>query len=152
MSEARFQELGLELPNVPTPSANYVAWRRDGNLLVLAGQVCEWNGKVLYTGKVGRDLDLGAGQAAARICGLNLIAAIKQACGSLDKVSGCLRLGGFVNSDPEFDSVPAVVNGASNLMMEVFGAAGAHARTAVGVATLPRRAAVEVDAIFVVED
>src|SRR3546814_4709943 len=75
VSETRFQELGLALPDVPTPSANYVAWRRDGGLLVLAGQVCEWNGKVLYTGKVGRDLDLEAGQAAARICGLNLIAA-----------------------------------------------------------------------------
>lgn len=152
MSEAKFIALGLELPVVPTPSANYVAWRRDGRLLVLAGQVCEWNGKVLYTGKVGRDLDLGTGQAAARICGLNLIAAIKQACGSLDKVRGCLRLGGFVNADPEFDAVPAVINGASDLMMEVFGPAGAHARTAVGVATLPRKAAVEVDAIFVVED
>ena len=152
MSEARFLELGIELPIVPAPSANYVAWRRDGRLLVLAGQVCEWNGKVLYTGKVGRDIDLNTGQAAARICGLNLIAAIRQACGSLDRVRGCLRLGGFVNSDPEFDSVPAVINGASNLMMEIFGTAGAHARTAVGVATLPRRAAVEVDAIFVVED
>lgn len=150
--EAQFQKLGLVLPNVPKPSANYVAWRRDGSLLVLAGQVCEWNGEVLYTGKVGRDLDLKTGQEAARICGLNLIAALREACGSLDKVRGCMRLGGFVNSDPEFDSVPTVINGASDLMMEVFGSAGAHARTAVGVATLPRRAAVEVDAIFMVED
>ena len=150
--ESRFRELGIVLPNVPVPIANFVPFRREGSILFLAGQVCEWNGEVRYIGKVGREFDVATGQAAARVCGLNLIAALRQALGSLDRVRQCLRLGGFVNCDPEFKLVPQVINGASDLMHQIFGADGAHARTAVGVATLPRGAAVEVDAIFAVGD
>lgn len=150
--ESRFRELGIVLPDVPVPIANFVPFRREGSILFLAGQVCEWNGEVRYIGKVGREFDVATGQAAARVCGLNLIAALRQALGSLDRVRQCLRLGGFVNCDPEFKLVPQVINGASDLMHQIFGADGAHARTAVGVAALPRGAAVEVDAIFAVGD
>ena len=147
--DLRLAALAIELPNVPVPVANFVPYRRHGNLVFLAGQVCEWNGDVRYVGKVGVDYDLSEAQKAARVCGLNLIAALKAACGgTLDNVAGCLRLGGFVNCSPAFSEIPQVINGASDLMQELFGAQGAHARTAVGVANLPRGAAVEVDAIF----
>ena len=145
-------ELGIELPDLPVPTGSYVPFRRDGHTVYLAGQTCEWNGSMVYAGKVGIDFDLETGQAAARICGLNLLAALRRGLGgSLDGVTACLRLGGFVNAAPDFAHVPKVVNGASDLMAEVFGAGiAAHVRTAVGVATLPQCAAVEVDAIFTV--
>jgi enamine deaminase RidA (YjgF/YER057c/UK114 family) len=147
--ETRLAGLGIALPEVPVPIARFKPWRMTGDLVYLAGQICEWNGTVTHVGKVGVDHDIAAGQAAARICGLNLVAALRQACGGdLDRVGHCVRLGGFVNCDPDFDSVPFVVNGASDLMAEIFGDAGEHARTAIGVASLPRRAAVEVEAIF----
>ena len=148
--DARLSQLGIELPRVPVPIANFVPWREENGLIYLAGQVCEWNGKVMYVGKVGVEHTLETGKAAARICGLNLIAALRSALGSLDRVRCCLRLGGFVNCDPQFLEVPQVINGASDLMYEIFGQHGAHARTAVGVAALPRGASVEVDAIFAV--
>ena len=150
--ENRLAQLGIELPAVPVPIANFQPFRRHGDLVFLAGQTCEWNGAMIYAGKIGRDHDLETGQKAARICGLNLIAALRLSLGgSLNGVTACLRLGGFVNADPEFPLVPKVVNGASDLMAEVFGPEiGPHARTAVGVATLPQNAAVEVDAIFAV--
>jgi enamine deaminase RidA (YjgF/YER057c/UK114 family) len=150
-TERRLSELGIELPDVPTPIANFVPFRRHGELVYLAGQVCEWNGTMRFVGKVGADYDLVEAQQAARVCGLNLIAALKLACGgSLDRVSCCLRLGGFVNCTPTFPSIPQVINGASDLMQELFGARGYHARTAVGVANLPRGAPVEVDAVFAI--
>lgn len=150
-AEARLAALAIELPAVPRPIANFVPYRRHGGLVFLAGQVCEWNGEVRYVGRLGIDYDLADGQKAARVCGLNLIAALKMACsGSLDGVTGCIRLGGFVNCAPDFREIPQVINGASDLMHELFGARGAHARTAVGVANLPRGAAVEVDAVFAV--
>jgi len=103
----------------------------------------------VFTGKVGRDVTVENGQAAARVCALNLLAHLKVACaGNLDRVVRCVRMSGFVNSDPEFKDHPQVVNGASDLMLEVFGESGRHARTAVGVAALPADAAVEVEAIF----
>jgi len=150
--EDRLAQLGIELPNVPVPIANFQPFQRQGNLIYLAGQTCEWNGKMLYAGKVGREFDLDTGQKAARICGLNLLAALRRALdGSLNPVVSCVRLGGFVNADPEFAYVPKVVNGASDLMADVFGPdIGTHTRTAVGVATLPQNAAVEVDAIFAI--
>jgi enamine deaminase RidA (YjgF/YER057c/UK114 family) len=149
--DQRLATLGIELPEVPKPVANFVPFRCHGDLVYLAGQVCEWNGDVRFVGKVGEDYDLVQAQAAARVCGLNLIAALKLACGgTLDRVSYCLRLGGFVNCTPNFRNIPQVINGASDLMHELFGARGEHARTAVGVADLPRGAAVEVDAIFVI--
>lgn len=148
-ADQRLASLGIELPQVPQPIANFIPFRRHGDLVFLAGQVCEWNGDVRFVGKVGEAYDLSQAQAAARVCGLNLIAALKLACGgSLDRVSCCLRLGGFVNCTPNYPNIPQVINGASDLMHELFGARGHHARTAVGVANLPRGAAVEVDAIF----
>jgi len=150
--DARLSELSIELPRVPTPTANFVPFRRLGNLIFLAGQVCEWNGVVRYVGRVGVDYDLAEGQLAARVCALNLIAVLKAACdGTLNGVAGCMRLGGFVNCSPQFDEIPQVINGASDLVHELFGVSGSHARTAVGVANLPRGAAVEVDAIFALE-
>jgi enamine deaminase RidA (YjgF/YER057c/UK114 family) len=148
--EFRIKTLGIMLPQVPKPIASFVPWRLAGDLVFLAGQVCEWNGEVLYAGKVGADHELEAAQAAARVCGLNLLAALRECCdGSLDRVTACIRLGGFVNCTPDFAFVPQVINGTSDLMHEVFGpVAGAHVRTAVGVATLPQRAAVEVDGVF----
>ncbi|RVU39394.1 RidA family protein [Hwanghaeella grinnelliae] len=149
-AEARLKELGIDLPELPVPVANFALWRRDRDLVFLSGQVCEWNGPVTHTGKLGEVHDLAAGQAAARICGLNLLAVLRHALGgSLDPVSGCMRVGGFVHCTPSFPSVPMVINGASDLFHDIFGAeTGAHARTAVGVMQLPKNAAVEVDAIF----
>lgn len=147
--EATLAERAIELPQVPIPIANFRPFRLVGDLVFLAGQVCEWNGTVTHTGKLGEIHDLDAGQAAARVCGLNLIAALRLACdGNLDRVDHCVRLGGFVNCVGDYEHVPFVVNGASDLMIELFGDDGLHCRTAVGVASLPRRAAVEVEAIF----
>ena len=147
--ETRLTAMGLALPVPPTPIANFLPWRRSGNLVFLAGQVNEWNGTVPFVGKVGRELDLEAGKAAAQLCALNLLACLKLACdGDLDRVVQCVQARGFVNCDPEFEFVPAVVNGASDLFAALYGDAGRHARTAIGVASLPRRAAVEVDAVF----
>jgi enamine deaminase RidA (YjgF/YER057c/UK114 family) len=147
--EARLAGLAIELPKVPVPIANFVPYKRIGNLIFLAGQVCEWNGEVRYVGRLGVDYDLAEGRKAARVCGLNLIAALKVACGgTLAPVTACVRLGGFVNCSPQFNEIPQVINGASDLMLELFGERGRHARTAVGVANLPRGAAVEVDGIF----
>lgn len=147
--ETRLAAMGLALPDPPEPIANFLPWRRSGALVFLAGQVNEWNGTVPFVGKVGRELDLDAGLAAARLCALNLLACLKLACdGDLDRVAQCIQVRGFVNCDPEFEFVPAVVNGASDLFVALLGDCGRHARTAVGVAALPRRAAVEVDAVF----
>lgn len=153
-SDAHLRSLGIVLPDVPTPIANFVPWRRHGGLIFLAGQVCEWNGPVAYAGKVGRDLTLETAQQAARVCALNLIAALRAALGDdLGAVRGVVRLGGFVNCVHDFAHVPQVINGASDLFHQLFGSTvGAHARTAVGVAMLPRNAAVEVDAIVAVDE
>jgi enamine deaminase RidA (YjgF/YER057c/UK114 family) len=151
--EEQLRALAITLPEVPRPIAHFVPWQRDGNVVYLAGQVCEWNGEVLYKGKVGDAHDLTTAQKAARICGLNLIAALREALdGDLDRVRSCIRVGGFVHCAPDFLQVPHVVNGASDLFHEIFGPEiGAHARTAVGVAQLPQGASVEVDAIFSVK-
>ena len=149
--EERLAAMGLELPTPPTPIANFLPYRVEGRLVFLAGQVNEWNGGVPYIGKLGREFGLEDGQKAAQLCALNLLACLKLACaGDLDRVLRCVRVGGFVNCDPEFEFVPLVVNGASDLFAAVLGDDGRHARTAVGVASLPRRAAVEVDAIFAI--
>jgi enamine deaminase RidA (YjgF/YER057c/UK114 family) len=150
--DARLSALAIELPRVPVPIANFVPFRLHGNLVFLAGQVCEWNGVVRYVGRVGADYDLADAQNAARVCALNLIAVLKAASGgTLDGVAGCMRLGGFVNCSPHFNEIPQVINGASDLINDLFGANGHRARTAVGVANLPRGAAVEVDGIFALE-
>lgn len=145
----RLEALGLTLPDPPMPIANFVPFAVTGSLVFLAGQVNEWNGTVPYLGKLGREFDVEQGQAAARLCALNLLACLERACdGDLDRVRRCVRVGGFVNCMPDFTQAPAVVNGASDLFVAVLGDAGRHARTAVGVASLPRGAAVEVDAVF----
>lgn len=147
--EERLKSLGITLPAVRAPAANYVPFTRTGSLLYIAGQICAAPGHPPCTGKVGGSIDLVTAQAAARVCGLNLLAVAASACGGdLDRIVRCVRLGGFVNVAPGFTDVPLVVNGASDLIVEVFGDAGRHARTAVGVAELPRGVAVEVDAIF----
>lgn len=152
-ADERLAALGIALPDVPIPQAHFIAYRCEGKLVFLAGQICIWNGNIRYIGQVGNDFTLAEGQAAARICGLNLIAALRAACGgTLNNVAMCLRVGGFVNCTPDFGEVPEVINGASLLFTEIFGNAGAHARTAVGVASLPRRAAVEVEATFALKD
>ena len=146
--EDRLQELSLELPQPSKPGANYVTWARSGGLVFLSGQLCHWNGERRYIGKLGREFGLEEGQAAARLCALNLIAQARVAAGGdLDRVRW-IRVGGFVNSMPDFTAQPQVVNGASDLIVAVFGDAGRHARTSVGVAVLPYDVAVEVEAII----
>jgi enamine deaminase RidA (YjgF/YER057c/UK114 family) len=147
--DARLRELGLELPTPPSAVANYVPYVVTGNLVFVSGQVPVWNGEIKYVGKLGAELSLEAGQAAARMCALNLIAQARAACGGdLDRVVRCVKLTGFVNSTPDFGDQPKVINGASDLMVEVFGDKGRHARAAVSAGALPLGVAVEVDAVF----
>jgi enamine deaminase RidA (YjgF/YER057c/UK114 family) len=145
-------ELTIDLPNAAAPMANYVPAVRSGNLLFVSGQICQWNGERRFTGKLGAEISVEEGKQAARLCALNLLAQTKRALdGDLDRVVRVVRLGGFVNAVPGFTEQPQVVNGASDLMVEVFGDAGRHARAAVGVGSLPGGAAVEVDAVFEVK-
>lgn len=147
--DEKLESLGIVLPGVSTPVANYIPYTRSGSLVFVAGQICQVDGKPMCTGKVGAAVDLTTAQNAARVCALNILGVLRAACdGDLDRVVRCLRLGGFVNAAPGFTDVPLVVNGASDLVVQVFGDAGRHARTAVGVAELPRNVTVEVDAIF----
>ncbi|HEX6978498.1 MAG TPA: RidA family protein [Alphaproteobacteria bacterium] len=147
--EARLKELGISLPAATTPAANYVPTVRTGNLVFVAGQVTLKDGKLEYVGKLGREYGVEDGQKAARLCALNVLAHLKNACdGDLDRVRRCVRVGGFVNAVPEFGDHPKVINGASDLFVEVFGEAGKHARAAVGVGSLPFGVAVEVEAVF----
>lgn len=147
--DKRLAELNITLPAAGTPVANFVPFVKSGGLVYLSGQTPRADGKLTHSGKLGRNLNVEDGKAAARVCALNLLAQLKVACdGDLDRVLRCVRLNAFVNSDPEFKEQPQVVNGASDLMTEVFGEEGKHARTAVGVAALPSGAAVEVEAIF----
>jgi enamine deaminase RidA (YjgF/YER057c/UK114 family) len=145
----RLQLLGLELPNPSAPGANYVPFVRTGNLLFLTGQLSQWNGERRFIGKLGREFGVEEGQQAARLCALNLIAHLRAALdGDLDRVTRCVRIAGFVNSMPDFVSQSQVLNGASDLFVEVFGEAGRHTRMAVGVVALPYDVAVEVEAVF----
>ncbi len=147
--DARLRENNIELPTPSTPAANYVSYTIVGNTVFVAGQICVWNGEITCKGKLGADIDLDAGYKAARVCGLNLIAQVREACGGdLDRVVRVAKLGGFVNCTPDFTDHPKVVNGASDLMVDVFSEAGKHARFAVGAPTLPAGVAVEVDGIF----
>jgi enamine deaminase RidA (YjgF/YER057c/UK114 family) len=146
--EARLQQLRVDLPQAPTALANYVPYVHIGNLLYVSGQLCQWNGKQQITGRLGVDLSLDAGQQAARLCGLNLLAQARAAIGDLDRIRRCVRINGFVACAPEFTQQPQVINGCSDLLVDVLGDAGRHTRIAVGVAALPGGAAVEIDAIF----
>jgi enamine deaminase RidA (YjgF/YER057c/UK114 family) len=147
--DQRLAELQLELPNPAAPIANYIPAVRSGNLLFLSGQICQWNGERRFIGKLGAEISLEQGKEAAKLCGLNLLAQAKRALdGDLDRIVRVVRLGGFVNAEPGFGEQPQVVNGASDLMVAVFGDGGRHARTAVGVGSLPGGAAVEIDAVL----
>ena len=148
----RLAELQIELPNPSVPAANYVPFTVSGSLVFVAGQVSQWNGERRYKGKVGDSLTIEDAYAAARLCALNLLAHLQVACGGdLDRVTRVIRLGGFVNCTAGFAEQPKCVNGASDLMVEIFGKEiGAQARTAVGVASLPGGVSVEVDGIFAV--
>lgn len=142
-------QLGIELPTPSPPAGAYVPFVVAGGLLLVAGQLPMWNGTLKYDGRVGAEITLEDGIAAARLCGLNLLAQARAACdGDLDRVRRVLRLGGFVQAATGFTDHPKVLNGASELMVEVFGQAGRHVRVAVGAASLPMAAAVEVEAMF----
>ena len=146
--EGRLRELSIELPTPSSPGANYVPFVRTGDLVHLTGQLSQRNGERRFIGKLGREYGIEEGQQAARLCALNLIAQLKTAVdGDLDRVRRCVRVAGFVNSTPDFVSQSQVINGASDLFVQVFGDAGRHARMAVGVAALPYDVAVEVEAL-----
>ncbi len=147
--EDRLKALGIELPTPSKPGANYVPFVRAGDLIYLTGQLSQWNGERRFVGKLGRDFGVEEGQQAARLCALNLIAHLQSALdGDLDRVARCVRIAGFVNSTPDFSSQSQVINGASDLFVQVFGEAGRHTRMAVGVAALPYDVAVEVEGLF----
>jgi enamine deaminase RidA (YjgF/YER057c/UK114 family) len=147
--EQRLKELKIELPKAAAPVANYVPVVLAGGLAFVSGQVTVWNGEFRHQGRLGKEFTVEEGQAAARLCGLNVIAQLKAALGGeLDRVKRCVKLGVFVNSADGFTDQPKVANGVSDLMVEVFGDAGRHARFAVGVNVLPLNVAVEVDAVF----
>lgn len=149
MAEKTLANLGIILPSPASPVANYVACVRSGNLLVVSGQLCFGaEGKLVAKGQLGGGVSIEDGQKAARACAINLLAQIKAVLGELDKVSRVVRLGGFINSAPGFIDGPKVMNGASDLMVEVFGDKGRHARSTVGVSALPADAAVEVEGMF----
>ena len=151
MIEEKIEELGIKLPDPPTPAGSYVPTVRTGKLIYISGQIPMEEGKVVFTGKVS-DENLETAQKSARMCAINILAQIKREIGDLDKVSKIIRLSGFVNSVPEFSQQPKVINPASDLMFEIFGEKGKHSRIAVGVASLPLNSMTEIDAIVEVAE
>ena len=147
--DRRLAELGIELPEPSRPGANYVPFTWSGKQLFLTGQLSQWNGERRFIGKLGREFGIEDGRQAARLSALNLISHLRAALdGDLDRMSHCLRLAGYVNSLPSFADQPKVMDGASDLFVDVFGEAGRHARLAIGVAVLPYDVAVEVEGVF----
>lgn len=146
--ERRLADMGLALPPDCPPRASFVKARTWNGLLILSGQICEWNGDPRWFGPVTEASDMDEMRKAAQMCALNLLFCAKQALGSLDRIDQVLRLGGFVNAVPGYGAGPAVIDGASDLFIALFGDAGRHARTAVCVSSLPVNAAVEVDAMI----
>jgi len=144
----RAAKLGLTLPEPAKAVAAYVPYVVTGHFVFISGQLPMENGKLAVTGCLGKEVDIAAGQRAARLCGLNILAQLDAAVGELNRIERCVKLSGFVASAPGFYDQPKVINGASELMEQVFGDAGKHARVAVGVSGLPLNAAVEVDAVF----
>jgi enamine deaminase RidA (YjgF/YER057c/UK114 family) len=149
--DKKLQELNIVLPTPAAPVANYVGFVRSERLLFVSGQICLADGALVATGKLGGTVSVAQGQAAARACAINVLAQVKAALGDLDKVVRVVRLGGFVNATPDFLDAPKVMNGASDLMVAIFGDKGRHARTTIGVAALPADAAIEVEGTFEVE-
>jgi enamine deaminase RidA (YjgF/YER057c/UK114 family) len=149
--EKRLAELGVTLPAAAAPAANYIPFAQSGKLLLTSGQLPLVDGKMVATGLLGRDLDTVAGKVAARICAVNVLAQIKAATGDLEKIRQLLKITVFVASSPDFTEQHLVANGASDLLAEALGERGRHARAAVGTASLPLNAPVEVEAIVEVE-
>lgn len=146
--QTRLTELGIALPDAPAPAANYVPFVQAGNLVFVSGQISN-SPEGLIKGRLGENMDADAGYNAARACGLSLISQLRAACaGDLDRLVRVVKLGGFVNSTADFTDQPTVINGCSDLMVEVFGDRGRHARAAVGVPALPLGVAVEIEGIF----
>lgn len=148
--ENRLKQLEIELPQAPKPVATYIPAVRAGNLLFLSGVLPMQNGQLAYTGKLGRDLTVEQGMQAARTALLNALAIARQELGTLDRITRVVKVVGHVASAEGFTDQPQVLNGASDLLVEIFGDAGRHARVAIGAAELPRRAAVEIEVIFAV--
>lgn len=147
--ESRLEDLGLQLPAPAAPAANYVPYVIAGTMLFVAGQIPFYNGQRLHIARLGQDYTVEQGQEAAKVCALNILAQAKDAVGGdWSRIKRCVKLGGFVNGTPEFDQHPAVINGASEIMVAALGDAGKHARFAVGAPNLPFGVAVEIDAIF----
>lgn len=149
--EAKLAELGLTLPNPPAAAGSYVPTVRTGNLLYCAGTVCLFNGQMTHTGQVGKEQTVESAKKSAEICALNTLANIKAALGSLDKVARIVFVSGYVNAVDGFADSPAVINGASDLFMKIFGDAGKHARAAVAVNGLPRGSTTEVQVVVEVK-
>lgn len=149
--ESRLKDLGLTLPDAPAPVANYVPTALTGGLLFVSGQVSRKADGQVIKGKLGAGLDMAQGREAAKVCALNILAQAKAALGSLDRIERVVKLTGFVNAAPQFTDHPQVVNGASDLLVEVLGDKGRHTRSAVGMSSLPIDAAVEVEAILAVK-
>ena len=147
-TEQRLVELGIELPSAPAPAGNYVPAMQVGKLLYIAGAICLVNGEMTHTGNIGETRDIAYGQAAARVCALNLLAVAKAQLGDLDKIARVVVINGFVNGVPGFADSPAVINGASDTMVEILGDRGRHTRAAVAVTGLPKDTTVEIQAIF----
>jgi enamine deaminase RidA (YjgF/YER057c/UK114 family) len=145
---ARLQELGIVLPEPAKPIANYIPFNIAGKLVVISGQIPLRDGHIAYTGKLGEAVSIETGVAAAKLCFINLVAQLQAAAGDLDRVKQVVRLGGFIAAGPAFTQHAQVMNGASDLAVEIFGAAGRHARTTIGVPSLPGDAAVEVEGMF----
>ncbi|WP_424831868.1 RidA family protein [Ruegeria sp.] len=144
---AKLESLGITLPDAPAPAANYVPFVRIGNIVYVSGQISKDDD--LITGKLGADMDVEAGAAAAKVCAINLLAQVKAACdGDIENLVRVIKLTGFVNSTPEFTAQPQVINGASDFLVEALGEAGRHSRSAVSAASLPLGVAVEIEGIF----
>ncbi|WP_170419897.1 RidA family protein [Ruegeria arenilitoris] len=147
---AKLESLGVSLPDAPAPAANYVPFVRVGNIVYVSGQISKDD--ALITGKLGADMDVAAGAAAARVCAINLLAQVKAACGGdIDKLVRVIKLTGFVNSTADFTDQPQVINGASDFLVEALGEAGRHSRSAVSAASLPLGVAVEIEGIFEIQ-
>lgn len=149
--ESRLKDRGITLPVAAAPAANYLPFTISGNTLYLSGQLPMENGKVAVTGLVGRDVDVAAAQRAAELCAINILAQARAALGDLGRIRRILKLNGFVASMPDFTEQHLVINGASNLIADILGDAGKHARAAVGMAALPLNASVEIDAIIEID-
>jgi enamine deaminase RidA (YjgF/YER057c/UK114 family) len=149
MIEEKLTSLGITLPDPPTPAGSYVPVVKSGNLAFVSGQIPTESSQVRFKGKLGKDVSVEAGQQAARLCTVNALAQLKMVLGSLDSIKRIVKVTGFVNSDPSFIEQPKVINAASDLLVQLFGESGKHARAAVGVSSLPLDSAVEVE--FIVE-